>query len=105
MITILTSDGRTLSYEETEQVLILGNWGAGRMSAKNNPVLDVRPGNWLYLPSQRPLLNDRDFDLVLVRNVAGRPLREGFTEFKARLDAEFKARLDATKKTKARKDK
>ncbi len=73
MITILTSDGRTLSYEETEEVLIIGNWSDGILSARTKPVLDVQPGNWLYL-TKCSNAADRDFDLVLVRNVAGRPI-------------------------------
>jgi hypothetical protein len=73
MITILTSDGRTLSYDAGESVLVIGNWATGTLTARSVPVLDVNPGNWLYLPfGKQAVTADRDYDLALVRNVAGK---------------------------------
>lgn len=77
MITILTADGRTLSYDETEEVMLIGTFDGTYLTARRKPVLDVQPGNWLYL-GKCSNAADRDYDLVLVRNIAGKPLREIF---------------------------
>jgi len=92
MITIFTTDGRTLSYEETEEVLILGTFDGPSFIARKRPVLDVRPGNWLYL-SQCCNAADRDYDLVLVKNIAGKPIQESFTEWKRRFYEHGRAKV------------
>ena len=71
MITIFTTDGRTLSFDEKEEVMIVGTFDGTNLTAKVRPVVDVQPGNWLWLCASHAD-RSRDYDFVLVANIAGK---------------------------------